>query len=652
MITLLVAIGLLLLTALPYLQVAGFGFVDLDDDVYVVHNRFIQQGVNADTVKWALTATINSNWHPLTWISHMLDWRSFGRWAGGHHLVNLALHLINTLLVFLLLRVLTGRLWPSALVAALFGLHPLHVESVAWISERKDVLSACLGLASLLAYARSRLLLSPIKTFNAQPIHRLTDPPTHRLTDSPTHRLTDPPTHRLTDPPTHRLTDPPTHRLTDSPTHRFTDPPTHRLTDSPLTTHHSLLYYFLSLLLFSLGLASKPMLVTLPAVMLLLDIWPLARWRWGDSWRRAGRLALEKLPFFALSAALAWVTYRVQAGEAVVSYAALPMGVRLANALLACADYLRDALWPAGLCAFYPYVADAGIPWGALTGAALLLSAVTALSLWQLRARPWFAVGWFFFLGMLAPVIGLVQVGEQARADRYTYLPLLGVFMMLAWGGQELVARLAAKSAAGTAAARTAARYVWPAVFLALGSLMALTWRQAAVWHGPITLWRHALTVTQRNYRAHMGLGQALTDERRYPEAMAQYQAALAIDPRHPAIHKGLGVLLARTGRYDEAIAHLRRALVPGQSDEAEVCQNLGNACFQAGKLSEAALYLDRTAGLDPFNADARSLLGVCFARQGDLPRAVALWREALRIDPRHTPSLNNLRRAGAGGKQ
>ncbi|MFZ4396994.1 MAG: tetratricopeptide repeat protein [Kiritimatiellia bacterium] len=614
--SLIAAIGLLLLTALPYLQVASFGFVDLDDDVYVVHNRFIQQGVNSDSLKWALTATINSNWHPLTWMSHMLDWQCFGGWAGGAHLVNLAFHLINTLLVFLLLRALTGRLWPSALVAALFGIHPLHVESVAWVSERKDVLSAFFGLATLLAYARYVCRRGGVRC--------------------------------------------PASGVQDNPSACHPPPPRHRggYEEASSTTLSIVLWYLVSLLLFAHGLASKPMLVTLPAVMLLLDIWPLARWCPGDSWRRAGWLVLEKLPFFALSAALAWVTYRVQSGEAVVPCAALPVGVRVANAVLACAAYLRDAVLPVNLAAFYPYVVDVGIPWGAVMSAALLLLAITVVSLWQLRARPWLAVGWFCFIGMLVPVIGLVQVGEQARADRYTYLPLLGVFIMLVWSGLELVDRAVGRSVAadGTVMQRVGGRprHVWMVVALLLGVLLALTWRQVATWRSPATLWQHALDVTERNYRAHMGLGQAWTDQGRYVEAMAQYQAAMAIDPQHPAIHKGLGVLLAKMGRYDDAIVHLRRSLVPGQSDEAEVCQNLGSAYFQAGKLSDAAVWLDRTARLNPYNADARSLLGVCFARQGDLPRAVALWREALRIDPQHTASLNNLRRAGvapAAGK-
>lgn len=257
---------------------------------------------------------------------------------------------------------------------------------------------------------------------------------------------------------------------------------------------------------------------------------------------------------------------------------------------------------------------------------------------------------------MLAPVIGIVQVGEQARADRYTYLPLLGVFIMAVWGGMEWVTCAVVRpgTADGTEMPQVAARRSWIVVSLALGVLVALTWRQVATWRSPVTLWQHALEVTARNYLAHMYLGQVWTEQGRYPDAMAQYQAALAIDPQHPTIHKGLGVLLAKMGRYDEAIPHLRRSLVSGQSDEAEICQNLGSVCFQAGKLSDAAVWLDRTARLEPNNADARSLLGVCFARQGDLSRAVALWREAVRINPQHTASINNLRRAGVvsdGGK-
>ena len=402
-----------------YAQVGGFGFVNFDDPDYVAENPHVRGGITADGVRWAFTSGDAANWFPLTRLSHMLDVELFGLRAGWHHLVNVLIHALAALLLFGFLNRATQARWPSALAAFLFALHPLHVESVAWIAERKDVLSALFWFLALWAYVRGRK--------------------------------------------------------------------------------------WLVLAAFCLGLMAKLMIVTLPFVLLLMDVWPLRR-------PRAASLIWGKLPLFALSAAAAVATYLVQRESgAVQALEQFPLGLRIENALVTYLVYLLRTIWPARLAAFYPYPAH--IPLWQAALAAAPLAGITAAVLRLRRDRPYLAVGWLWFLGTLVPVIGLVQVGAQARADRYMYVPMAGLAIMLSWG----IAELQWKWAPATAA-----------TFVAV--CMALTAVQAGYWRSSETLFGHALDVTEGNYLAHHNLGVALAeDPSRTSEAIAQYQAALDI---------------------------------------------------------------------------------------------------------------------------
>ncbi len=503
--------------------------------------------------------------------------------------VNALLHALAALLLFAFLRRATGARWPSAFVAFLFALHPLHVESVAWISERKDVLSACFWFLALWAY-----------THYAQ----------RRAKGG-----------------------------------------------------SGWGWYAVVALAFALGLMSKPMIVTLPFVLLLLDEWPFGRLR--------GRLApalLEKLPLFALAAAGAAATFFVQRhGGAVQTFAALPAALRLENALVSYIIYIAQTFWPAGLAIFYPH--PPAIPaWQAL-GAALALAGISAAVLWQRAARPYLPVGWFWFLGTLVPVIGLVQVGSQARADRYMYVPMVGLGIMLAWGAAEWV--------------RRRPRAALPAAILACascGALLLLSREQTSYWANSETLFRRALAVTRDNSLAHYNLGVALQQTPgRLPEAIAEFQATLRIEPDHAAAHNNLGNALSKMpGRLPEAIAEYRAALrlrpnyaaahnnlgsaledMPGRlpeaiaeyqaavrldPDRAAAYNNLGDALLKSGRPAEAAVQLETALRLDPDYDSAHNNLGLALSRlPGRLPEAIEHFQAAVRLNPRSVSAFVNL---------
>jgi hypothetical protein len=431
--------ALALLTLAVWLPALRNGFVNLDDGFYVYGNPHVRPGITRAGLAWALTANVASNWHPLTLLSHMLDCRLFGLEPAGHHATSLLLHLANTLLLFAVLRGMTGAPVRSALVAALFAVHPLHVESVAWIAERKDVLSALFWILAMGAWARYARLPSPGR-------------------------------------------------------------------------------YLLVALLMALGLAAKPMVVTLPFALLLLDVWPLARRHLG--WRR---LAAEKLPLLALSAAAGLVTLRYQQGS-LAPPGSVPWSLRAANALVSSTDYLGKLLLPRNLAVFYPL--PLAIPAWKAAAAALLLLLLTALAAWRARREPWLLIGWLWFLGTLVPVIGLVQVGRQAMADRYTYLPSIGLFLAIVWGAAGLAGKR--RPLLATAAA---------AVLLALA---AVTRAQIGFWADSVILYRHALAVTSDNYLAHLGLAKALTGRKDWAGAAEQYQAVLALRPHMIEARAGL----------------------------------------------------------------------------------------------------------------
>jgi len=525
--TLLALLVILLATAAVYGQVARFAFVTWDDPLYVTSNAQVQQGLSAAGAAWALTAREDSNWLPLTWLSHMADVELYGRWAGGHHATNLLLHAIDTALVFALLLGATRERLPSAFVAALFALHPLHVEVVAWVSQRKELLCTAFGLLAALAYVA-------------------------------------------------------------------------------WTRRGGAARYAGMSLAYACALAAKPMLVTLPFALLLLDYWPLGRTRFGPSAagvvpRSSGRLLLEKLPLFALSAVVSITAFAAQQ-IARVEAPDVPLGLRLANAAVACFRYLGLVLWPSELSILYPhpYAPElGGEPWSAATvvAAGVALVAITAAAL-RARRRPYAAVGWLWYLGTLVPVIGLVQVGPQGIADRYTYVPLLGVFIAIAWGARDGIAALGARRPA----IRVASGVLATAILLAAG---VASHARARVWRDSETLYRASLAATPRNPLLLYNLGVVQAQQGRIEEAARSYAAAIAIDPDHPAANNNLGNIRLRAGQTEEALAHYRASL-RGNPDDVQTLQNLGRVLSWRGDLAGAAAQLERAATLAPADAGVR----------------------------------------------
>jgi len=537
---LLVVAALLVAMAGVYEPVANYEFVSWDDPQYIVANPNVARGLTWNSVGWAFTTGYAASWHPLTWLSFMADVTLFGTGAGPHRVVNVVLHILNAVLVLAVLVRTTGALWQSAFVAALFALHPLRVESVAWITERKDVLSSFFMWLSILVYvdfvARRRWSM-----------------------------------------------------------------------------------YTVSLCLFACGLLSKSMVVTLPFVLLLLDVWPLRRVRPGIendlAWRH---LVGEKLPFVALAIASGVATVRAAAGT-VAALDVLPVRYRVANAIVSYLVYVREMVWPAGLAAFYPYRPYP--TWAVLTAASTLV-AVTALAIRQRRVRPYLAVGWLWYVVTLLPVIGLLQAGGQSHADRFTYVPLTGLFVAIAWGAPEL---LGGWRRSGPVLGLAAA-----VVLAACGVCSAV---QVTYWKNSRTLWARALAVTTDNYRAHNHYGVAVSDEGRAEEAIAHYEEALRIWPDFPEAHVNLGVALAEKGRLDDAIGHYRRALAvkPGLVDARN---DLASALAEQGHTEAAIEQLREAARLAPGDPTIEYNLGVLYESAGLRKEAVRHLNAALAADP------------------
>jgi Flp pilus assembly protein TadD len=463
---LLTALVLILATTISYWGVWKNDFVNYDDTTYVIKNRHVTDGLTRADCWWALTeCRYASNWHPLTWLSLQLDseiYRSSG--PAGFHFTNLVLHLANVVLLFFVLEQMTAAVWPSALVAALFALHPLHVESVAWLAERKDVLSTLFWILTMAAY-----------------VFYVRRPGWCR--------------------------------------------------------------YVLVLLAFAPGLMAKPMLVTLPCVLLLLDYWPLGRLTSGTSYVR---VLLEKMPLFGLAAGSCVLTLIAQGQSQAITQ--LPISVRLENAVVAVVTYLGQTIWPWGLAVFYPHAKE-HTSWVLALLAGLLLLLVTVLAFWRARSQPYLLVGWLWYLGTLVPVIGLVQVGMQAHADRYTYIPSIGLFLIFSWGLDELTMRW---------------RVPMPAAGIGVGAvLVALgiaTHVQVGTWQSSITLWDHALAVTEDNYLAHSNLGMALLEAKRAKAAREHFEKAVEIHPFALGEHN-LALAWLEQGNRVEAILHFRAAL-------------------------------------------------------------------------------------------
>ncbi len=584
--TFLLGAGLTLVTLALYWPVVGHEFVVLDDNLYVTENAWVQKGVCWESVKWALTTTDAANWHPVTWISHLVDSSLYGRFAGGHHLTNVVFHALNALLVFLLWRRLTGRAWLSWTVAALFAWHPLHVESVAWVSERKDVLSTFFFLLMLLAYAKYAETQARAREEEHGQENATTRPP---------------------------------------------DPSRPNARPAP--------YYLLALSLFALGLMSKPMLVTTPLVLLLLDFWPLRRFGelslshfWLNPQERARlvRLLWEKLPFCVLALGSCVITIMAQhAGGAIKSVEEVPVTLRLLNAFTAYARYLGQAVYPSGLCAFYPLSLTPPIAPGILSAAALM--GVTWLAVRIRAAYPWVLVGWLWFLGTLVPVIGLVQVGAQAMADRYTYIPLIGVFVAGLW---TIDHRLTA-SRIGSASAAAA-------VVIALALCLGLTRHQLGYWQDSVTLCERAVSVTGENAVAENNLGVALAERGQQTEAIRHYREALRFRPDYPRAHYNLGIQLAEAGRPGEAALHFSEALTSNPQNEI-LHNNLGVVLVQQKKFTAGIEQFQQAIRLNPQYPKPYLNLGMACQSLGDPGGAVTNYNTALKLDPAWPEALDKL---------
>jgi tetratricopeptide (TPR) repeat protein len=548
--------GILGLSLAVYRAAAGFGFVNVDDHLYVQANPVVQRGLSWDGLAWAFGSMHGANWHPLTWLSHMADVSLFGLDTGRHHQVSIFLHALDAALLFAWLRLATGSLWRSALVGALFAVHPLHVESVAWISERKDVLSTFFWLAAMLAY------LGWVR-------------------------------------------------------------------------HRGALRYALLAVAFALGLLTKPMVVTLPFALLLVDAWPLGRLGGlapGEplDWRRIGPLLREKVPLLVLAAASSAVTVVAQREGAVSSLSGLPLGERAANAVVSCAAYLGDVFWPARLAVFYPHPAIGGAPraWETLAFSAGLLVAVTVAALSCRRRCPWLPWGWLWFLGTLVPVVGIVQVGVQARADRYMYIPSIGILVAVAWQ----VGSLAGASRARRAAATTLS-------VAAVAALAFVARAQVETWRSSEALWRHATEVTERNWTAWAGLGDALHDSGRFEESVDAGSRSLRLYPRNARVWNVVGIGLARLGKLDESAAHLQEAvrLEPGYG---EAWYNLGLSYGVMGDHARAAEALATAARLEPDDPNAWANLAVARFKSGDATGAEEAMSRLERLAPARAAAM------------
>lgn len=555
---------------LLYSRTANFDFVSLDDHVYVTENPTVLRGLTAEGVQWAISTFHTGNWHPLTWVSHMADTSLFGPGPAGRHVSSMLVHALTSVVLFWSLRLMTGALWPSALAAALFALHPLRAESVAWISERKDVLGGLFWMLTLLVY----------QWYTRQP---------------------------------------------------------------------TAVRYAFVVVVFGLGLSAKAMLVTLPVVLLLADVWPLRRYR--PAWlaidndpappaafpRQSGvRLLLEKVPLLALVAATSSLTVAAQRfGLALQDVSTLSVEWRVVNALDAYATYLRKSIAPYDLAAFYPHPgflreAPAGSDIAGALVAALVIVVISVLVLRYARRIPALAFGWLWYLGTLIPVIGLVQVGEQAYADRYSYVPSIGIAIMIAWGLATLIAQ--------RPPTRNAVITGCVAALLGLG---IATWIQVGTWRDSKTLFTHAVAVTHDNYFALASLGNGLRSEGQLDSAADHLQRALAIKPDFTYALTGYGAVLERQGKLDEAAAQLEQALRINPSS-ARAIASLGLVRQRQGRAQEAATLLDQAVRMDPSSSFAHANLGVALLTLQRPAEAIPHLQQALRLSPT-AETYNNL---------
>ncbi len=568
----LISLLLIVITLAVYWQVRNHKFITYDDRDYITENTYVQKGLSREGITWAFTTRYAGNWHPLTWISHMIDCQLYGLNAQGHHLTNLLFHAVNTVLLFLVFRRMTGAVWQSAFVAVLFAVHPLHVESVAWVAERKDVLSSFFWILTMWTYVS-------------------------------------------------------------------------------YVEQHALYSYLLTLLFFVLGLMAKPMLVTLPFILLLLDYWPLGRFQFvqsGSTLRSQIHnpsnadsegpfrflLIWEKIPFFALAAGSSVVTFLAQQHEGTIeSWEVLPLNIRIANALVAYLRYIGKMIWPSSLAVIYPHLGNT-LPMWQVAGAGLMLVIVSGLVIWAARWRPYLAVGWLWYIGTLVPVIGILQVGSQSIADRYMYMPLIGLSIIIAWGIPELVVRWCHQ--------KIGLVIITGVLLLAL---IVRTWQQLRYWHDSITLFEHAVNVTTNNWVAQGTLGFSLAAEGKIVEAIIHYSEAVRINPNNEKLHYDLGFYLATEGKIAEAIVHFSEA-VRINPDYEEAHNNLGSLLATEGKIAEAIVHFSEALRINPVDADVHYNLGIALEREKKLEGAIAHYSEVLRIKPDYREARIALERA------
>jgi len=502
----------------PYGQVGNYEFLEYDDNDYITENYSIKSGLSLQNVLWAFTTGHSANWHPLTWISHMLDIQLFGMNAGYHHLTNLFFHIVNTLLWFFLFNRMTQKPWQSAFIAALFGIHPLHVGSVAWISERKDVLSTLFWILTMFSYVR----------YQEKP---------------------------------------------------------------------SMDRYMVVLLLFVFGLMTKPMLVTLPFVLILIDYWPLKRFEKG--WANAGtiRILLEKIPLFIFSVIASIVTYNVQqASGAVESTEAFPLKIRIANAAISYVAYIQKMVWPVRLTGYYPHPGNS-IDMEKALAAGILMLLLTIGFVALSRKYSYLAVGWLWFVGALFPVIGIVQVGQQAMADRYTYLPLVGMYIIIAWSAPLFFFRF-----------RYGKMLLGIGSIMIISALMACSWRQVRYWQNDLTFFGHMEEVTDNNYVAHNGLGVAFLEREDYESAILHFNEALRINP-----------------------------------DSTNAYANLGIAFMALEDNARATIYYKKALNANPDDPVTLTNYGIAKAKEGNIKEAVKQFKAAIQIRPDYAQAYYNL---------
>jgi len=557
-----------IITLLAYWPVRNHEFINLDDDIYIIDNRQVKPGLTLDGLIWAFRFNQSGYWQPLTWLSHMLDVEMFGLNPAGHHLSNLLIHLTNSLLLFWIFHRTTGCLYRSAFIAALFAVHPLNVDSVAWVAERKNVLSTLFWMLSVFFYVR--------------------------------------------------------------------------YVESPNAARYSLI-----LVIFAVGLMVKPMLVTLPFVLLLLDYWPLQRVRFSQQQTHACeasegegilerqgnvlKLVMEKIPLFVLSIiSIGLSILSARQLNIVVPADAAPMNLRIANALVSYVSYLAKMIWPHNLAIFYPFPKD--LPLWQAAGSGVLLVALTGLFLLRLNHKPYLAIGWLWFLGTLVPVIGIVQAGRwPAMADRWGYVPIIGLFIVIAWGISEIKPKWHHRKAALTLLGISV-----------VACCIVSVRTQLQHWENSLALFKHALEVTQDNALAHNNLGSAFLEDGEIDAALHHFQAALRLRPEIPKAHNNVGHALMKLGRVNEAVDRYLESIKLNPS-AAETYNGLAVALIEQGRIAESILHLLKALHLEPHYADAYNNLGAAYRKQGRAINAAKCYLEAIRLKPDFAEAYNNL---------